>query len=368
MKVCDKRNHEIHEIHENRLFNTPLLCIWCISWFVMICAAFSSYAGAVEATSPVFGLSVKHDGVRQSAGVETLTYSSQWDGGDGATVTIAQDGAVVADGLSGEGTRSWSVTRNGTYVLTHTTYTNGVAGKVETAIFVVTGKDVAFSADDVTVAGFTGKYDGAAHGVGVTVKDGIEDVVVRYAAGDGAPALPWSETSPTITDVGTMTVWCEIAAPGYITQTNSATVVISPREVTLTSGSASKAFDGTALINNNVTVDGDGFVDGEGASYNVTGSQTNVGDSENAFVYTLNTGTKASNYNITTVNGMLTVTKANVGGGTNGDEEPGNGEVPQGGVSKFDASFVYDGEGHTIDTNALVATFGSAMVGVSVVE
>ena len=89
MKVCDKRNHEIHEIHENRLFNTPLLCIWCISWFVMICAAFSSYAGAVEATSPVFGLSVKHDGVRQRAGVETLTYSSQWDGGDGATVTIA---------------------------------------------------------------------------------------------------------------------------------------------------------------------------------------------------------------------------------------------------------------------------------------
>ena len=35
--------------------------------------AFSSYAGAVEATSPVFGLSLKSDGVRQSAGVETLT-------------------------------------------------------------------------------------------------------------------------------------------------------------------------------------------------------------------------------------------------------------------------------------------------------
>jgi uncharacterized repeat protein (TIGR02543 family) len=165
-----------------------------------------------------------------------------------------------------------------------------------------------------------------------------------------------------------MTVWCEIAAPGYITQTNSATVVISPREVTLTSGNATKVYDGTALVNGNVTVDGDGFVDGEGASYNVTGSQTNVGESENAFSYTLNDNTKASNYNITTVNGTLTVTKANVGGGPDGGEEPGAGEVPQGGISKFDASFVYDGEGHTINTNALVVTFGAAMVGASVIE
>ena len=369
MKVCDKRNHEIYQIHKSGALKSLFSCI---SWFVMICAAFSSYAGAVEATSPVFGLSLKSDGVWQSAGAETLTYSSQWDGGDGATVTITENGAVVANGLSGEGTRPWSVTRNGTYVLTHTTYTNGVAGKVETATFVVTGKDVPFAADDVTVAGFTGKYDGAAHGVGVTVKEGIEDVALKYAASQTGepPVLPesWSNEFPTITDVGSMTVWCEIAAPGYITQTNSATVVISPREVTLTSASANKVYDGTALANGNVTVGGDGFVDGEGASCNVTGSQTNVGESENVFAYTLNDNTKAGNYNITTVNGTLTVTKANVGGGIDGGEEPGDSEVPQGGESKFDITAMYDGEGHTIDTNALVAAFGAAMVGASAIE
>ena len=148
--------------------------------------------------------------------------------------------------------------------------------------------------------------------------------------------------------------------------------VIAPREVTLTSGSASKVYDGTALVNSTVTVGGDGFVDGEGATFNVAGSQTNVGESENVFSYMLNDGTKASNYTITTANGTLTVTKANVGGGTGGgavgNEEPGDGEVPQGGVSKFDASCVYDGKGHTIDTNALVAAFGSAIVGASVIE
>ena len=335
-----------------------------------IIAAMTAFVGQAESSTP-FRLSLKSDGVRQSAGDETLTYSSQWDGGDGATVTIAENGAVVADGLSGEGTRSWSVTRNGTYVLTHTTYTNGVVGKVETATFVVTGKDVAFAADDVTVAGFAGKYDGAAHGIGVTVKDGIENVALKYAYGSlgtMSPTSGWSNELPMIMDVGAMTVWYEIAAPGYITQTNSATVVISPREVTLTSGSASKVYDGTALANGNVTVDGDGFVAGEGASYVYTGSQTDVGESENTFTYTLNDGTKAGNYNITTVNGTLTVTKANVGGGTGGGEEPGTGEVPQGGISKFDASFVYDGEGHTIDTNALTAAFGNVIVGASVIE
>ena len=65
-------------------------CVLCISWFVMICAAFSSYAGVVEATSPVFALSLKHDGVRQSAGAETLTYSSQWD-------ACASFGFVIAE-------------------------------------------------------------------------------------------------------------------------------------------------------------------------------------------------------------------------------------------------------------------------------
>ena len=138
-------------------------------------------AATVTATTEPFRLSIKHDGIRQSAGDETLMYSSQWDGGDGASVTIAQDGAALVEGLTGEGERTWTVTRNGTYVLTHTTYTNGVAGKVETATFVVTGKDVPFAADDVTVANYTGKYDGVAHCIGVTVADGITGAVVKYA-------------------------------------------------------------------------------------------------------------------------------------------------------------------------------------------
>ena len=83
---------------------------------------------------------------------------------------------------------------------------------------------------------------------------------------------------------------------------------IAKRDVTLTSGSDEKAYDGTPLTNNQVTVGGKGFVEGQGATYNVTGSQTLVGSSNNAFDYTLNNGTLAKNYDITKTEGTLTVT------------------------------------------------------------
>jgi hypothetical protein len=85
---------------------------------------------------------------------------------------------------------------------------------------------------------------------------------------------------------------------------------ILKRSVTLTSGSASKVYDGTPLTKHEVAVSGDGFVAGEGASYAYTGSQTAAGSSDNAFSYTLNANTLASNYVITTVNGKLTITQS----------------------------------------------------------
>ena len=83
---------------------------------------------------------------------------------------------------------------------------------------------------------------------------------------------------------------------------------ISKRNVTLTSARAEKDYDGQALTKHEVTVGGDGFAQGEGATYHVTGTQTQPGESENAFTYTLKQGTLAENYNITEVKGKLKVT------------------------------------------------------------
>ena len=87
------------------------------------------------------------------------------------------------------------------------------------------------------------------------------------------------------------------------------TLTVTPRPVTLTSGGGEKKYDGTPLTNPTVTVGGSGFVAGEGATYNVTGSQTDKGSSKNWFTYTLTEGTKADNYTITQEYGELVVTK-----------------------------------------------------------
>ena len=87
-------------------------------------------------------------------------------------------------------------------------------------------------------------------------------------------------------------------------------LTITKRDVTLTSASASKLYDGTPLTKDTVTVGGDDFVEGQGATYTVTGSQTDVGKSDNEFTYELNANTKANNYNITMYKGELVITAA----------------------------------------------------------
>ena len=97
--------------------------------------------------------------------------------------------------------------------------------------------------------------------------------------------------------------------------TSSENIMINKRPVTLTSAIANKVYDGKPLTNGTVTstplgVDV-GFLDGEGVTCNVTGSQTNVGESANEFTYTFNEGTSKSDYLVTYEFGKLIVTQDN---------------------------------------------------------
>ena len=83
---------------------------------------------------------------------------------------------------------------------------------------------------------------------------------------------------------------------------------ITPIAITLKSSNASKTYDGVALTKNEVTVISGSFVSDEGLTYNVTGSQTKVGTSENPYTYTAKDGTTLTNYTITKEEGNLTVT------------------------------------------------------------
>ena len=97
-------------------------------------------------------------------------------------------------------------------------------------------------------------------------------------------------------------------ADNYTITKTEGKLKVTPRSVTLTSGSAERVYNGEALTKNEVKVTSGSFAEGEGATYNVTGTQTDVGTSNNTFTYTLNKGTKANNYSIELVPGKLEVT------------------------------------------------------------
>ena len=146
------------------------------------------------------------------------------------------------------------------------------------------------------------KYDGKEHREVLTVQDtkkndelvAEKDYSVTY--------------SDDLVNAGTVTITIE--GIGNYTGSFTKTYEITKRSVTLTSATASKTYDGQALTSTSITVSGDGFVKGEGATYNVTGTQTEVGNSANSFEYKLNENTLASNYDITKVVGTLTITAA----------------------------------------------------------
>lgn len=156
---------------------------------------------------------------------------------------------------------------------------------------------------------------------------GAEQFVTGYTVSTSNPLL-YTEADFTFTgtatakgtDAGTYMMGLtpaqfENTNPNFENVTFSVTdgsLQINPRSVKLTSATDEKVYDGQPLTNGAVAVSGDGFAEGEGAAYNVTGSQTNAGSSDNTFTYTLNPGTKAKNYTVETEPGKLTVTPATI--------------------------------------------------------
>ncbi len=182
---------------------------------------------------------------------------------------------------------------------------------------------------DFDVTGGEWLYDGTMHGVTVSgVKVG-DTLSYEYTV-NGKPSSATVDISAdniesdgtvkgkgpiNVTDDGRVTVTLD---RNGVKATKTATVTIETRKVTLTSKNLSKEYDGTALRDSAsgkcLTVSGDGFASQESyGNVKFTGSQTNAGESENTFTYELiGTNAKSDNYDITKVEGTLTVTKATI--------------------------------------------------------
>lgn len=158
----------------------------------------------------------------------------------------------------------------------------------------------------LTVSGnnYTGKYDGASHGEAATAS--VDGATIEYSIDGGTT---WTTTFPTVKNVSDSTeVQVKATKTGYVPAETTYTLIVTPRTVTITSGSATKMYDGTPLTKHEVTYGGDNFVAGEGVDITYTGSQTTVGSSKNTFTFELKDGTAEENYDITTDYGKLEVT------------------------------------------------------------
>lgn len=215
---------------------------------------------------------------------DTVTYNLL--GQESRTVTIVEgDGNVLTiPGISDVG----SVTLE-KIVISNPEYRDYVS---ENLTMTIMPRDFTVSQPENVV------YNGQSQRQPVTVTSGLpmtaEDYEVAY--------------SEETTNAGTVTVTVTGKGnyEGYI---HEATYAITPALLTVTTASASKAYDGAAL-----TAAGsiEGFVNGESASFTATGSQTDVGFDFNSYSILWDGTAQEGNYTVEENLGTLTVERRDV--------------------------------------------------------
>ena len=119
----------------------------------------------------------------------------------------------------------------------------------------------------VTSSGYSGTYDGVAHGITVI----CEDATVTYGTVEGAYGLT---ESPTYTNAGTYTVYFKVERENYATYEGSETVVIEKRQVVIEWGNTSFTFNGALQVPTATVESG---VANETILLEVTGAAINAG-------------------------------------------------------------------------------------------
>lgn len=154
----------------------------------------------------------------------------------------------------------------------------------------------------------------------------VKPVVRDMSDADGAPLAEGEDYelsySGDVKNVGKVTV--TVTGIGKFAGSVQVSYYITPALLKVTTGSASKAYDGTALVADSVEIDG--LLGSDSVTARATGSQTEVGSSQNTYEISW-TGAEQDNYRVSLLDeslGTLTVTAArssgegNNGGGSDG--------------------------------------------------
>lgn len=209
-----------------------------------------------------------------------------------------------------------------------------ITGASETKIYDGKGIDVIANIKAAADALVTGTNKGKNQFVTITVAVKVDkDTTYTYTIPAGAESGSWDPTTPTLTtgkDVNKyeydLTITYTDATPKTDTTTPAnpktapakATYTITPAQVTLTSETASKDYDGTPLTKPKVTVGGAGATvfQSEVTDIKANGSVTDPGPAvDNTITYTPDANFKETNYNISKTEDKLSIN--NIAGPTN---------------------------------------------------
>ena len=158
----------------------------------------------------------------------------------------------------------------------------------------------------ITVALYEGEYDGQEHNV--TVNGLVEGDDVEYSL-DGEtyePDFMFGVADVTLRNNGVYNVTVRVTNGG-VSKYYYSTIKITPRPITITTGSATKTYDGTPLTNSEIEITKGSLVNESDLEYRTNGTITNAGTAENSIV-TIGTIEMQTNYDITVEEGTLTVT------------------------------------------------------------
>ena len=170
--------------------------------------------------------------------------------------------------------------------------------------YAVTAEDATFTitaapADELGLkaTGYTGVYDANSHAVTaeVTVTDGT---TIEYSTDDGET---WSETAPAITNVGTVEVLVRATNPDYETATETVTLTVTRKAVTVEGNDRSKAYGAMDPV---LSAEVSGTLNGDTVEYTV---RRENGETPGNYVIRVTGAAEQGNYAVTYINATFTI-------------------------------------------------------------
>jgi len=169
-----------------------------------VTADFQSRTSISSATVTLAATSYTYDGQEHKPAVSSVKLGETTLGTNDYTVSYADDCTNVGTvTVTIAGARTYTGTTTATYSITNATMT-------------------------VTANGYTGAYDGKAHGITVTIPDGA---TIKYGTKKGTYDL---DASPTYTDAGSYMVHYQVERTNYTTIADSAKVEITKATPSIT--------------------------------------------------------------------------------------------------------------------------------------